>query len=203
MDRDHSWHFRLRAVRILGFLLAVAAIGGGLAAACSGDNVSPRATEPSTSSTTTCAAGSACGANGMGGMTMGGSMGSMMGDMGSEMMANDEPGVISVGLMTWAVMPRTDTAKAGAITFRANNMPMTHAADGSGKVHELAIAKKRPDGQYEVLASTGQIQPGTSKDLVVTLDPGEYVLQCSIVEEIHGKLTSHYTLGMHTPFYVN
>ncbi len=139
----------------------------------------------------------------MGGMMMGGGMGSMMGDTGPGMMANDEPGVISVALMTWAVMPRTDTAKAGTITFRGNNMPMTHTSDGTGKVHELAIARKRADGQYEVLGSTGQLQPGTSRDLVVTLPPDEYVLQCSVVEEIHGKLTSHYTLGMHTPFYVN
>ena len=41
------------------------------------------------------------------------------------------------------------------------------------------------------------VTPGTSKDLTVNLDPGNYVLLCNIDSD-----ELHYQHGMHTPFTV-
>jgi hypothetical protein len=43
---------------------------------------------------------------------------------------------------------------------------------------------------------------GQAKELAVTLTPGEYELQCSVVEEIGNKVISHYKEGMYTSFTV-
>jgi hypothetical protein len=43
---------------------------------------------------------------------------------------------------------------------------------------------------------------GDEYRLPLTLEPGEYELQCNLVEEVGGKAFGHYVKGMHTTFRV-
>ena len=96
------------------------------------------------------------------------------------------------------------SAQAGSITFRAVH-PMSHMRAGNegGKIHDLAVARKNADGSYDVLGQVKDIRMGRSKDLKLTLSPGEYELQCNVVEEVKGKMISHYIEGMRTAFTVS
>lgn len=95
------------------------------------------------------------------------------------------------------------SAPAGAITFRAmHDMMHSHGTGEGGNIHELAVARQRPDGQMDILGRVTDIKMGDYKDLTLTLEPGEYELQCNIVEEVGGKAIGHYVKGMHTTFRV-
>ena len=78
---------------------------------------------------------------------------------------------------------------------------MMNASQG-GKTHALTVARKNDDGTYEVLGSVWDIGLGQSKDLTLDLSPGNYELQCNVVEEMGAKTVSHYTQGMHASFTV-
>jgi uncharacterized cupredoxin-like copper-binding protein len=113
---------------------------------------------------------------------------------------------IRVELGNWYVEPSEASAPAGRITFRAEHVDDHGAHDGhgveGGLIHELTVARKLPDGSYEVVDSVSDIEAGESKDLVVTLDPGEYELQCNFVEEVDGGVVAHYEKGMRASFTV-
>ena len=95
-----------------------------------------------------------------------------------------------------------DSAKAGEITFHITN-------DATDMVHEFVVVKTDiadgdlpldADGnvdedQFTPIDEQEDIQPGETRDLVVTLDPGHYVLMCN--------LPDHYGKGMHAGFTVN
>lgn len=133
----------------------------------------------------------------MGGMGGGGGMGGMGG-------ANAPAGTIVVRLTNWAIEPAQDSAGAGNVTFRAvhDMMPM-HGMGSGGSTHDLAVARKNADGTFEIVGQVKDIRMGRYKDLKLELSPGEYELQCNVVEEVGGRMVSHYVEGMHTPFVVS
>lgn len=111
--------------------------------------------------------------------------------------------VIEVKLRNWAVEPAVASAPSGKVTFRAVHEKEEHGhGDGGGLVHELAVSKKNADGSADLIATTGELGVGEQKDLTLTLEPGEYELQCNLVETVGGKAVGHYPQGMHTAFKV-
>jgi hypothetical protein len=52
------------------------------------------------------------------------------------------------------------------------------------------------------MGSVKDIGMGESKSLYLTLEPGEYELQCNVVEQVDGNTVSHYAKGMHETFTV-
>ena len=130
----------------------------------------------------------------------GGHMAGTSGGMGS---GAAPAGSINVYLKNWAVVPAQSTARAGEVKFYAvHSMGHMHGANEGGNTHELVVARKNADGTYEIVGRVQDIKMGQAKELSVTLTPGEYELQCSVVEEIGGKVISHYKEGMHTGFTV-
>ncbi len=114
-------------------------------------------------------------------------------------------GVIDVHLSNWAVEPAVSSAGAGPITFRAiHDMGHGHMAKEGGVIHDLTVARKLPNGEFEVIARVTDIAMGQAKELTVDLPSGEYELQCNTVEELaNGKTVAHYLEGMHTGFTVS
>jgi len=135
-----------------------------------------------------------------GGMGMAGGGGMMNG--GGGMMGSLPEGVVGVNLYNWSVDPSTSSARAGEVTFRAFHMGMDMHSGGAGKTHDLAVARVNPDGSMEVLGQVKDIRMGQWKDLTLELAPGEYELQCNVVDELGSKTVSHYKKGMHTRFTV-
>ena len=94
-----------------------------------------------------------------------------------------------------------DTVKAGDITFHIKN-------DATDLNHEFVIvnsdlqAANLPldaDGnvdeeQIEVVDEAEELEPGSTTDLTVNLQPGHYVIMCNIA--------GHYAQGMHVDFTV-
>lgn len=142
---------------------------------------------------------SACGAvaSAVGNVRPGGMMG------GGGMTGSGPAGSITVRLMDWSVVPSQSSIQAGKVTFHATH-PMMDMMSGSqgGRTHALTVARKNDDGTYDVLGSVWDIGLGQSKDLTLDLAPGNYELQCNVVEELGTKTVSHYKQGMHTPFTV-
>ena len=114
---------------------------------------------------------------------------------------------IDVTLQEFAVLPSTPSASAGEVTFHVTN-------NGPDDVHEFVIVKTdlapdalptTEDGSVdeagegiEPVDEIEDIAVGASEDLTVTLEAGNYVLLCNIVEA--GEV--HYESGMRTAFSV-
>jgi len=115
------------------------------------------------------------------------------------------PTKIDVSLKTYTITPSATTAKAGEITFHITN-------DATDQTHEFVVFKTDlPEDQLPVnsegvvdeeapgltlIDEAEDIGPGVSKDLTVTLEPGNYVLVCNTA------LNQHYQHGMHVAFIV-
>jgi uncharacterized cupredoxin-like copper-binding protein len=54
----------------------------------------------------------------------------------------------------------------------------------------------------EVVDEVEDIPSGASEELTVSLEAGNYVLICNIVEEVNGELEAHYQMGMRVDFEV-
>jgi len=132
-----------------------------------------------------------------------GGTGGMMNGGGGMMGSNAPVGSITVQLRDWSVNPSQSSARAGTVTFHAVHpmMDMMSTSQG-GRTHALTVTRKNDDGTYEVLGSVWDIGVGQSKDLTLDLSPGNYELQCNVVEELGTKTVSHYKQGMHTTFTV-
>jgi Cu+-exporting ATPase len=119
--------------------------------------------------------------------------------------AATETGQVRVELTNWAVDVSTSSIEAGEVTFVAvHEEDHAHSGPGDegGSVHDLAILLKDGDGEMTLIARTQEIPNGGSERLTVRLEPGEYELQCDVVEEVDGEMVSHYVKGMHTSFRV-
>lgn len=122
--------------------------------------------------------------------------------MGS-MMAPAPEGAIVVQLVNWGVEPSKTSAPAGKITFHAvHDMGHMHGMNEGGNIHDLQVSRRNADGTLELVGQVQGLRMGDAKDLTLDLPPGDYELQCNVVEEIGGKMVGHYTKGMHTPFKV-
>lgn len=72
----------------------------------------------------------------------------------------------------------------------------------SGEVHELYVLREKDDGSYETAGEAEDIAAGESKDLVLDLPPGKYLLACLITPGEAGSTVDHFEKGMKLPFEV-
>jgi uncharacterized cupredoxin-like copper-binding protein len=112
-------------------------------------------------------------------------------------LAASQGGTSKVALREWVIAPAPAAATAGKITFTVKN---------SGKArHEFVVirtntaAGKLPvkNGRASEKGSKGEIgnlAPGATKKLTLTLAKGKYVLICN--------LSGHYQAGQHAAFTV-
>jgi uncharacterized cupredoxin-like copper-binding protein len=116
---------------------------------------------------------------------------------------------IAVTLQEWAVVPATNSAASGDVTFEVTN-------DGPADVHEFVVIRTDLDpaelptdadgaveeaGEgMEVVNEIEDIPVGETQELTVALDAGNYVLICNIFSADENE--AHYEIGMRTAFTV-
>lgn len=116
------------------------------------------------------------------------------------------PKKVDVALTTYAITPSTNSVSSGDVTFHIHN-------DATDLTHEFVVFKTDlPEDQLPLTAEgivdeenpgvtlideAEEITPGTSKDLTVTLESGNYVLVCNTDSD-----QQHYQHGMHAAFTV-
>jgi uncharacterized cupredoxin-like copper-binding protein len=114
---------------------------------------------------------------------------------------------VNVTLREFEIAPDVTSAPAGPVTFQVTN-------EGPDEVHEIVVIKtdlapdELPTGADGAVDEEGEgLEPideiediaiGATEDLSVTLEAGNYVLICNIVED--GLV--HYADGMRTAFTV-
>jgi plastocyanin len=92
------------------------------------------------------------------------------------------PTSLSVDEQEWSITPSHTVVAAGTVTFHDYNRGMD--------THNLTI--KGPNGQQD---GATWVQSGGSGTIVAKLQPGTYLLYCSM---FMGTPQSHYAKGMHT-----
>ena len=118
-------------------------------------------------------------------------------------------GTIPVTLQEWAVIPASDTAAAGDVTFQVTN-------SGPEDPHEFVVLRTDLDAGALPTDDTGtvteegegitvvdeieDIPVGETQELTVPLTAGKYVLLCNIYDEAESE--AHYTMGMRLNFTV-
>jgi len=118
------------------------------------------------------------------------------------------PTTIDAALTTYAIALDKDSAPAGEITFHVHNdaTDLTHEfvvfktdipADQLPLNDEGIVDEEAGGADLVLIDEVEDVEPGTSADLTVTLEPGNYVLLCNIDSN-----EMHYAHGMHAPFTV-
>lgn len=118
---------------------------------------------------------------------------------------------VDVTLREFSIAPSVASAPAGTVTFEVTN-------DGPNDVHEFVVVRTDlapealptdadgavlEDGDgMEVIDEIEDLAVGASETLMLTLEAGDYVLICNIVEEEDGETEAHYALGMRSAFTV-
>jgi uncharacterized cupredoxin-like copper-binding protein len=115
----------------------------------------------------------------------------------SSQVASESGNVVAVTLADYEIRPAVTTLSTGEVTFKIQNDGATEhemvvirtdvaIADMSVEGHETneEAPGMTPIGEVE------DVKPGESTDLVLTLEPGRYVLLCNI--------TRHFERGMVT-----
>jgi len=116
---------------------------------------------------------------------------------------------VDVTVQEFSVIPETDSADAGEITFKVENV-------GPDDVHEFVIFKTdlEPDALptvadgsvdetgegVELIDEIEDIPVGETQTVTVDLEAGSYVLICNIFDEAENE--AHYQEGMRTAFTV-
>lgn len=119
-----------------------------------------------------------------------------------------EGGDLKVTLDEWSVVTDVDSLPEGPIKFDIKN--------AGEREHELLIVRTdipggelptKDDGSLDegaggvdVKHEIKNIEAGDETSRSYTLDPGNYVLLCNLVEDIDGTRTSHYAQGMWAEF---
>lgn len=101
---------------------------------------------------------------------------------------------VDTELVSYKIKPDVASVPKGPTKFVARN-----TAD---EVHELAVLRVKDDGTYESAGEAEDLDPGTSKELVLDLPPGKYLLACLIIPGEAGSTVDHFQEGMHTDFEV-
>jgi Cu+-exporting ATPase len=111
---------------------------------------------------------------------------------------------VRVELSNWKVAPSRSSLSAGEVTFTAVHLAEGHSHGGNdpGQVHDLVVLRHNADGTVDAVARTAGIPTGGEATLTVELQPGQYELICDLVEELDGKVVSHFNEGMHASFTV-
>ena len=115
------------------------------------------------------------------------------------------PRDVRVELTNFKVTPSSLSITAGKVTFKAVHADEGHAhtAGKLGETHDLVVVRKNADGSVDLLGRTSLLPIGAEEDLVLALQPGEYELQCDVVEVAEGRTVSHANEGMRTAFTVS
>jgi len=116
---------------------------------------------------------------------------------------------VAVTLQEWAVVPASDSAPAGEVTFTVTN-------EGPVDVHEFVVLRTDldptdlPTDEHGAVTEAGEgievideiedIAVDASGEVTVTLEAGSYILLCNIYDE--GEDEAHYTMGMRVAFTV-
>ncbi|MCH7810925.1 MAG: hypothetical protein IH863_10140 [Chloroflexi bacterium] len=119
-----------------------------------------------------------------------------------------EGGDVDVTLDEYSVVTDVDSLPEGPIKFDIKN--------AGEREHELLLVRSdipgaelptKDDGSVDegaggvdVKYDIDEIDEGDETSRSFSLDPGNYVLLCNIVEDIDGTETSHYAKGMWTEF---
>ncbi len=119
-----------------------------------------------------------------------------------------EGGDLDVTLDEYSVVTDVDSLPEGPIKFDIDN--------AGERDHELLIVRSDIPGGELPTEDDGSVDDGSAGVYVIydiddidegdetsrsfSLDPGNYVLLCNIVEDIDGTETSHYAQGMWTEF---
>lgn len=125
----------------------------------------------------------------------------------SPSLSGGEGTTVQVGLQEWSVLPASDSAPAGSVTFQVTNT-------GPEDVHEFVVLKTDLDPGalpvdangavteegIEVVDEIEDVAVGATQELMVTLAAGKYVLLCNIYDETEKE--AHYKMGMRTAFTV-
>ena len=116
------------------------------------------------------------------------------------------PKAIDVTLNEYSINLSSQTLPAGPVTFSVKNAGTTahefvviktdtRAADFPITTFEGERDRIDEDAAGKNVGETGDMEPGTSKTLTITLEPGHYVAVCN--------LPGHYSKGMHQDLTVN
>jgi len=116
---------------------------------------------------------------------------------------------VEVTVQEFAVIPAASSAPAGDVTFNVTN-------EGPDDTHEFVVFKTdlapdalptAEDGSVdeagegvELIDEIEDIAVGDTPTLTVSLDAGNYVFICNIVEEEGGETIAHYQQGMRVGF---
>jgi uncharacterized cupredoxin-like copper-binding protein len=116
---------------------------------------------------------------------------------------------VEVSLQEFAVIPATDSAPAGSVTFMVTN-------EGPDVVHEFVIVRTdlepgdlptdehgvvdETSTELEVVAVVEDMAVGNGAEFTVDLEPGSYVLLCNVF--VAEDEAAHYAMGMRTAFTV-
>lgn len=112
-----------------------------------------------------------------------------------------KPGTVTVTMKEFTITPSAPSAPAGKVTFAVSNSgQIPHefvVVSTTKKAGELAEGASSTGGEASEKGKVdelGDLTPGASKSLTVSLKPGHYVLLCN--------LPGHYAAGQHTDFTV-
>ena len=59
-----------------------------------------------------------------------------------------------------------------------------------------------PGGSTQLIDRTLLLESGDEQNITLDLEPGEYMMFCSVVEEVSGETVSHQAEGMQATFVV-
>lgn len=137
-------------------------------------------------------------------LTLASSCGDDNGDCGNN------AATVNVTLREFSVTPSRPSAPHGNITF--------HVTNAGTEDHEFLVVRtdlppdalpQNEDGSYmedgagtELIDEIEEFPAGTSEDLTLDLEAGDYVLLCNRVEVDDEELEAHYALGMFAAFTV-
>ena len=112
---------------------------------------------------------------------------------------------VRVELTNFRVTPSSPSISSGEVTFKAVHPEggHGHVAGQLGATHDLAVLRKNADGSMDLVGRTSQLPIGGKEDLVLSLQPGDYELQCDVVEIADGRAVSHANEGMRAAFTVS
>ena len=118
---------------------------------------------------------------------------------------------IDVTVQEFAVLPATDSAPTGDVTFSVTNTGPEDTHEFVGLKTDLApdalpttsddSVEEEGEG-IEAIDEIEDIAVGDTQTLTVSLDAGSYVLICNIVEDEGDETIVHYQQGMRTAFTV-
>lgn len=117
------------------------------------------------------------------------------------------PHNLRVELRNWEVAPEHSDLPAGLLAFEAvhpaedhgdEDQGHGHTENAPGSTHNLVVLRAMPDGTYDSVARTRDLEMGERQTLKVALEPGEYALICDVVDEIGDEVISHTVKGMKT-----